>query len=331
MDPFSDGGAGRRASGSGASNRNKVLLIATVVLAAVALVIVFVSSGASDEGRDRAATDSQGGKAGQSGTETTESTGGTERTGPSAGDASTREDQENSQNENNASSDDGPGDSSIDVRKDSATSETVSAGDGPIPEKAQDPDVAPQSGEEVQRSHDDGEQAYVRAPEGGEEGEDGSTPAHENQPGSYDPLGRGAEVNGLTGTEKERARFAASNYVTYAYGYTGGDIVEYHDGLFGTMLEGEFQDSPGRAGIKSVEEDIKDGGRRSAAVLEEFDIKEPGSEEVKGVAYFTVGKEYGGGGVTGETTSYAQALNLQKAEAGWTVVAADELKEVSDG
>ncbi|CAN5690530.1 hypothetical protein BH20ACT11_BH20ACT11_05450 [soil metagenome] len=319
MDPFSDNGAGRRASGAGRSNRGKLLLVAGSLLALIVLVIVFVSSGASDEGRDQAGTDASSDRASQD-----DNQGG----GPGAGEGSTSAAQEDKQTEDEPSSDTGSRGSGSDTAEDGGSSGSGSAGERPMPERAQDPDVAPQPGEKVQSSHDDGEQAYVRAPE---DGERDSTPVNANQPGSYDPLGRGAESDGLTGTEEERARFAASNFVTYAYGYTGDDIAEYHEGLFDTMLEGEFQKSPGRADIQAVEDDIRDGGTKKAAVLDEFDIQELGQDEIKGVAYFTVGESYDGGGVSGNTTSYAQPLNLQKSTTGWTVVAADKLREVPNG
>lgn len=328
MDPFSDGsnkGAGRGRSRAGLWTRKKVLLAAGSFLVVGVLVIVLASSGEPDTQQDQAGSSTPEDRASQS-----------DNQGRGAGRGPTAEGQEDKQGERGGSSlsEEGSGEpasSSGQGESDSGASQgygsagSDSANEGPIPERAQDPDVAPQPGEKVQSSHDDGEQAYVQAPE---DGESDSTPAHANQPGSYDPLGRGAASDGFTGTEKERARFAASNYVTYAYGYTGDDLTEYHEGLFGTMIEGEFQNSPGRADIKAVEEDVKDGGMHSAAVLDEFGIQESGTDEVKGVAYFTVGEDYEGGGVSGDTTSYAQPLNLQAVENGWTVVAADELREV---
>lgn len=329
MDPFSDGsnrGAGHGRSRAGFSSRKKVLLAAAGSFLAVGvLVIVLASSGEPDKQQDQAGSSTPEDRASQS-----------DNQGGGAGRGPTAEGQEDKQGERGGSSlseegsgepasGSGQGESDSGASQGNGSAGSDSANEGPIPERAQDPDVAPQPGDKVQSSHDDGEQAYVQAPENGESN---PTPAYENQPGSYDPLGRNADSGGLTGTEKERVRFAASNYVTYAYGYTGDDIAEYREGLFGTMLEGEFQKSPGRADIQAVEDDIKDGGIQSAAVLDEFDIKEPGQDEIKGVAYFTVGDGYDGGGVSGDTTSYAQPLNLQAVENGWTVVAADELREV---
>lgn len=197
-----------------------------------------------------------------------------------------------------------------------------------MPQRAQDPDVAPDSGEEIQSSHEGEEQAYVQAPEGGATDDQWKN----NQPeGGYDPLGRSADPGGLAGPEKERVRFAAANYVTYAYGYTGNDLSEYHEELFGTMVEGRFQNSPGRADIDAVENDIRDGGAKSAAVLDRFEVKQADGDKVQGVAYFTLGEGYDGGGVSGKSASLAQPLNLERMSGGWQVVAADRLEEVSGG
>lgn len=317
MDPFSDGGTGRRrrsgGRSGGCSDARAKLLLAVVAAGAITLVLVLIATtgGGSDETASgppgTAESQPESGRAGTAG-----------ENGDGAGGepVGTRDSREP------------PGESAPDDAPEGGAGDG-SAGAGPIPERAQDPDVAPEPGEEIQKSHDDGEQAYVEAPEGGPE------PGREwesNQPeGGYDPLGRDADPSGLAGPEKERVRFAAANYVTYGYGYAGDDLSEYHGELFDTMVEGRFQDSPGRADIKAVEDDIKDGGTNSAAVLDRFEVQQADGDEVQGVAYFTLGESYDGGGVSGNTASLAQPLNLERMSGGWQVVAADRLEEVSGG
>lgn len=304
MDPFSDGRAGRRRVRAGSSStpstssRGRARLLAAVGAAAViCLVVVLLIA-----------------------------TGGSEESAGSPGSGEPRDEQAAGGRDGGAA---GSGDSGVDERqRDPARAD---AGDGPIPDRAQDPDVRDASEDgEVQMSHEGHEdEAYVQAPEGEEEG--GLAWVSDESAGAHDPLGRGADSDGLTGTERERVRFAASSYVTYAYGYTGDNVAEYRKDLANKMVVGRVEASPGIADIEAVERDIEDGGARSAAVMDRFEVREASGGEVKGVAYFTVGETYDGGGVAGEQASYAQPLNLEAYETSWKVVAADKREEVSGG
>lgn len=205
-----------------------------------------------------------------------------------------------------------------------------SQADGPIPDRAQDPDVAEHatSGGEVQSSHDGDEEAYVTAPE--TEGEGGLPWVSEEPAGAHDPLGKGADPDDLTDTEKERVRFAAAEFVTRAYGYTGGDPSAYREELAGVTITPEIYDSPGGAGLEEIEQEMTAGATESAAVLTDFELRETDADGVaKGVAYFTVGESYEANGVGGNVSDYAQPLNLQNYETGWKVVAADEREGIS--
>lgn len=319
MDPFSDGGAGRRSSWGKSSRvtaRTKLLVAAgAAILTALVLVLIATNGSGSDE-RVSGSTPANESQPEAGLTDAAQENEGSiegEQAGPGAGEP-----------EQGDAAPDGSG-------EDGAIEDSADGGaqGGPIPERAQDPDVAPKPGAEVQSSHHDGESAYVQAPEGGPE--PGGEWVKDQPEGGHDPLGRNADPSGLAGPEKERVRFAASSYVTYAYGYTGDDLSEYHEQLFETMVEERFQDSPGRADIRAVEDDIEDGGAKSAAVLDHVDVQQANGDEVRGVAYFTVGESYDGSGVSGESTSLAQPLNLERSGTDWRVVAADRLQEVSGG
>lgn len=335
MDPFSDWGAGRRRLRTRSSNSSTPLRRAALLLAAgvavIAVVLIFAVTGGGGPGdrADSAGSEASPDQAQSSGQRMEEQPGGPATTTGDGGDGG-----------------DEVGDAGreSDVQVSDNGEANHSADGGPIPDRAQDPDVAPEDAgeDEIKSSHSsdshDGSDshhgpAYVTAPEGEADAGHKGHEAHEwreNQPETgYDPLGRDAEAGALTGTEERRVRFAAANFVTYGYGYTGDDLQEYRSELSNTVVETSFEGSPGRADIKAVEEDIQSGGLESAAVLERFEVEETNEDEVKGVAYFIRGGAYDGGGVSGQTKSYAQALNLESAGGGWRVVAADRLEEAS--
>ena len=293
MDPFSDRGLGRRRARRRRSSPARKYLLVTAglsLLVGVVVLTLFVAGGPEDAG-----TSSDSGAAGSRG----EGAAGAVAE-PTTGDG----------------------------RRGGI--EGGSAPDGQVPERAQDPDVADGAtvGGEVRSSHDGDEEAYVTAPE--TEGEGGLPWVSEEPAGAHDPLGKDADPDGLTQTERERLRFAAAEFVTRAYGYTGSNPSAYREELAGVMVAPEVYDSPGGTWLKAVEREITAGGTESAAVLTDFEVREPDEDGVvKGVAYFTVGESYEANGVGEKVTDYAQPLNLQGYESSWKVVAADEREEIS--
>lgn len=174
----------------------------------------------------------------------------------------------------------------------------------------------------------DREDVFVRAPEGR-----GAKPPKggvRGEPGGYDPLGKDAPSGALTETQKGRVELAATNFVTYAYGYTGDDLSEYQRNLNRVALFPDFYSSPGAEAVRDFQEDIQKGGVKSAAVLESFEIEDQTPATVRGVAYFVVGERYlKAGAVAGEVNRYAQPLNLQSFGPHWKVVATGEREEVN--
>lgn len=140
-----------------------------------------------------------------------------------------------------------------------------------------------------------------------------------NEPGIYDPLETGAKPGDLSETQKRRINMAATNFVLAAYGYTGDEEKEYTTPLNRTIFPYQFYESPGGAYVKDYRRRIKDGGVKSSAVVDRFELKESSLEEAKGVAHFVVEDDFGERRMTQELTLYPH-------RAIWRVSAAGEIE-----
>ena len=140
-----------------------------------------------------------------------------------------------------------------------------------------------------------------------------------HEPGGYDPLETGAKPGDLSETEKGRITMAATNFVLAAYGYTGENQREYSTPLNRTIFPWTFYESSGGAYVKDYRRRINDGGVKSSAVVDRFEIKETSLEEAKGVAHFVVEDDFGKRRMT-------QELTLKPHRAIWRVSAAGKIE-----
>jgi hypothetical protein len=149
----------------------------------------------------------------------------------------------------------------------------------------------------------------------------------------------------LLPADKDRARAAVSQFVTAAYGYTGGPgeegVREYISGVSDHALTPEFYSSPGAEEVKRFDELVRSSGTESAALLDLFDIREVIPERrdedgytqqrVVGYAYFRTADEYNRyGEIEGNEKRYRQRLTLERYRAVFKVYAADEIEEVRE-
>lgn len=175
----------------------------------------------------------------------------------------------------------------------------------PVEEPAGEPTTAPEP-----PSDPSGEGPPVAAGDSG-------TPPH-------DPLGRLEE--GAAAGVASGARLAASNYVTYAYGYTGSDREQYEEGVSKAVVRGpEFYRTDGGAAIQRTAELIeREGGVRSAAKLDDFRALEGKAEDegiVRARISFSVGEgwaptdQWEGGEPTlsGEVVDFEQEVYMTPA------------------
>jgi len=151
-----------------------------------------------------------------------------------------------------------------------------------------------------------------------EPGHRSGEPAH--QSGSPDP----------PDLHSERVRFAAAEFVSAAYGYTGDDPAAYNQGVGRTVVWPAFYDSAGAAEIERYAAQVGDGGTRSAARLTRFEAEETTSENSTGHAHFETGEGYDPrtGELTGVRVAYRQRLALSQIGEAWKVEAAGEVEEV---
>ena len=184
---------------------------------------------------------------------------------------------------------------------------------------------------------EDGEEHFVTEPEDSDAGP--APGGAEDEPGGYDPLGKGTDGPVLGETQLERAELAVSNYVTAVYGYSGSDFNEYQKKVGEAVVFPGFFSSPGAEHVREVQRRIEESpeGVTNGAVLKGFAPERQTEKQIKGVAYFEVGESVAfsktaasGVKLEGEVTSYAQPLNLQLYGPQWRVTAAGQRQEVSD-
>jgi hypothetical protein len=149
------------------------------------------------------------------------------------------------------------------------------------------------------------------APEGG---------VHE-EPALHDPLGTGARPGDLSETERGRVEQAASQFVIYAYGYSGDDPDQYTAGVNQAVIPYPFYESPGAAYVEEFARRVESGGTRSTATLQAFEITEVSGERAEGVASFTIEDPSG-------TKRLSQELRVRRLGAIWRVSGAGIMDEV---
>jgi hypothetical protein len=152
--------------------------------------------------------------------------------------------------------------------------------------------------------------------------------AHE--PGSYDPLGTGASPGDLSEIDRERIRFAASEFVSAAYGYSGEDPDEYNQGVGETVVWPAFYSSAGAGEISRYARQVEETGTRSAARLTRFEVEKTAPGSAAGYAYFETGEGHDPrtGKLTGERLAYRQEMTLSRSGASWKVKAVGKVEEV---
>lgn len=152
--------------------------------------------------------------------------------------------------------------------------------------------------------------------------------AHE--PGSYDPLGTGASSGDLSETDRERVRFAAAEFVSAAYGYSGENPDEYNQGVGETVVWPVFYESGGAAEVRRYAGQVERTGTRSAAELTRFEIEGATPGLAAGYAYFETGegRDTRTGELTGEKLAYRQQMTLARSGASWKVKSVGEIEEV---
>ena len=145
----------------------------------------------------------------------------------------------------------------------------------------------------------------------------------------YDPLGAGASPGDLTEVDRERARFAAAQFISAAYGYTGNDEDAYNQGVGDTVVWPAFYQTEGSKEIERYASQVEKTGTRSAAKLTWLNLRQTSPYSASGYAYFDTGEGYGtGGDLTGERRAYRQHMILQRTGATWSVKATGPIQEV---
>ncbi len=140
-------------------------------------------------------------------------------------------------------------------------------------------------------------------------------------PEIQDPAGTGARAGGLSDTQQGRILQAASQYVVYAYGYTGDDVAAYTSGVNLAVVPGEFYRSPGAVYVEDFERRVRSGGTESTAVLESFELRRASADAATGVAYFTISDTSG-------EHRLSQELEVVRLDAIWRVASAGDMEEV---
>jgi hypothetical protein len=239
----------------------------------------------------------------------------------------------------------------------------MSYGGGGAQDGAQDGAAAPREGNEAAQAstHEAGQNssAHASAPNDGSEAEgalsaEGATGNSESAPASapvsapsstpaaapsgggggssgdsYDPLGRGASPGDLTKVDQERARFAAAQFVTAAYGYSGSDKDAYNQGVGDTVVWPGFYQSEGSKEIERYASQVERTGTKSAAKVTRLKLQQTSPYSASGYAYFETGAGYGASGnLTGERRAYRQHITLQRTDAAWSVKATGPIQEV---
>lgn len=101
------------------------------------------------------------------------------------------------------------------------------------------------------------------------------------------PGGPEGDPGALNDTGQTRARAAAEQFVSAAYGYTGTSNDDYLEGIE-QVAGDDIYSSPGGERLKDYANAAPECGMRSTAVLDDFEIVQTAPEGVAATAYFTV-------------------------------------------
>jgi hypothetical protein len=199
-------------------------------------------------------------------------------------------------------------------------------GGGGSPERAdagQESSAAPPAAGEGRRGAAGRDPSFGGAAreEGARDGERPTGVRAVDAPEVQDPAGTGARPGGLSDTQEGRILQAASQYVVYAYGYTGDDVAAYRSGVNLAVVPGEFYRSPGAVYVEDFERRVRSGGTESTAVLESFELKRASADAATGVAYFTISDTSG-------EHRLSQELEVVRLDAIWRVASAGDMEEV---
>jgi hypothetical protein len=171
-------------------------------------------------------------------------------------------------------------------------------------------DGSGQSGEDVQRAGPE-PGSIPGATGGGEGNRETESESAAKEPGVFDPAGKNPEPGDLTDTDKQRVEFAASQFVTAVYGYTGDDAEEYVNEIGRTVVGEEFYKSPGGQKVRDYSEEVDVYGVESAAKVDRFEVKDTEPGKVVGMAHFDTADSYSRyGDLEGDKTRYTQKLTL---------------------
>lgn len=145
----------------------------------------------------------------------------------------------------------------------------------------------------------------------------------------HDPLGTGARAGDLTQRDRLRLEAAATNFATYAYGYTGDDEGQYLSGVNRAVDISTFYSSPGGEAVKAYAGQVAQSGVKSRAALEGFEITARDGDKVTAVATITTGESFGeAGSIEGDVRTVRQRLELVRWGSTWKVSAAEAPQEV---
>lgn len=209
-----------------------------------------------------------------------------------------------------------------------------SPGAGDTAEPSGDTSDKPESGQKPQNGQPVSRQKGERPPASA-----GQSPEESYE--AVDPLG--VEDEQVERGVENGARLAATNFITYAYGYTGDDKAKYLAAVKRAVLDPEFFQSPGGRGVQQTAALIDERGSiKNSARIEAFRVVrvDPEGDGLVGVARFSVGTAWappeewkdGEPALAGLATTYEQRFSLipwgNGADA-WKLSAAGALQEVS--
>lgn len=218
-------------------------------------------------------------------------------------------------------------------------------GPGPsedLAEPVADPVADPRAGQGAEAPEAPGAGEAPDAPGQRDPGDPPPVAAGDDALGAHDPLGvlEEREAEGV----HNGARLSAASFVTYCYGYSGGDAEQYTEGVEQVVFDPEFYRSEGGQAVQRVVEAIdRDGAVTAAAKLDDFRAL-PGIPEDEGSLRveirFSVGEAFappaewpsGEPTLEGDARTYVQELEM--AHAGgrsevWKVYQAGPVREAS--
>lgn len=139
-----------------------------------------------------------------------------------------------------------------------------------------------------------------------------------------------ASAGTLAEIEGERIRFAAAEFVSAAYGYSGEDPDEYNQRVGRTVVWPAFYSSAGGAEIARYAGQVESTGTEGAARLTVFEAEKATPENATGYAHFETGEGHDlrTGELTGRAIAYRQEMTLSRVGETWKVEATGEVEEV---